>query len=68
MTYALTTLGVMFDLNFECKLYQIQITKQDALTYCMNIENDSKPWYFGIKQYMKCRQYHIELQRMTNAQ
>ena len=27
MKHALTTLAVMFDLNFECELYPIQITK-----------------------------------------
>ena len=57
MKHALTTLAVMFDLNFECELYPIQITKWDAPTYCMNFENDNKLWYFDIKQYIKCREY-----------
>ena len=39
---ALATLAVMFNLNLECELYPIQITKRDAPTYCMNIENDNK--------------------------
>ena len=60
MTDALATLVVMFELNLECEPYQIQITKRDAPVYCMNIENDNKPWYFDIKQYIKYREYPYE--------
>ena len=42
MTDALATLAVMFNLNLECELYPIQITKQDVSAYCMNIINDNK--------------------------
>ena len=56
-TIPLVTLAVMFNLNLECELYPIQITKRDAPAYCMNIENDNKPLYFDIKQYKNCREY-----------
>ncbi|KAA0054041.1 uncharacterized protein E6C27_scaffold318G001050 [Cucumis melo var. makuwa] len=57
---ALATLAVMFDLNLEFELLQIQITKRDVPAYCMNVGNDNKPWYFDIKQYIKCREYPYE--------
>ncbi|KAA0058349.1 uncharacterized protein E5676_scaffold19523G00440 [Cucumis melo var. makuwa] len=57
---ALATLAMMFDLNLECELHPIQITKRDVSSYCMNVGNDNKPWYFDIKQYIKCREYPYE--------
>ncbi|KAL0543554.1 hypothetical protein IC582_018652 [Cucumis melo] len=60
MTDALATLAMMFDLNLEFELHPIQITKRDVPAYCMNVGNDNKPWYFDIKQYIKCREYPYE--------
>ncbi|KAA0066097.1 putative RNA-directed DNA polymerase (Reverse transcriptase), Ribonuclease H [Cucumis melo var. makuwa] len=60
MADALATLAVMFDLNLEFELHPIQITKRDVPAYCMNVGNDNKPWYFDIKQYIKCREYPYE--------
>ncbi|XP_016901285.2 uncharacterized protein LOC107991219 [Cucumis melo] len=57
---ALATLAMMFDLNLECELHPIQIRKRDVSSYCMNVGNDNKPWYFDIKQYIKCREYPYE--------
>ncbi|TYK16440.1 uncharacterized protein E5676_scaffold21G002380 [Cucumis melo var. makuwa] len=60
MTDALAILAVMFDLNLEFELHPIQITKRDVPAYCMNVGNDNKPWYFDIKEYIKCREYPYE--------
>ncbi|KAA0040172.1 uncharacterized protein E6C27_scaffold118G00070 [Cucumis melo var. makuwa] len=60
MTDALAILAVMFDLNLEFELHPIQITKRDVPEYCMNVGNDNKPWYFDIKEYIKCREYPYE--------
>ncbi|KAL0546892.1 hypothetical protein IC582_016810 [Cucumis melo] len=60
MADALAILAVMFDLNLEFELHPIQITKRDVPAYCMNVGNDNKPWYFDIKEYIKCREYPYE--------
>ncbi|XP_050938641.1 uncharacterized protein LOC127148597 [Cucumis melo] len=56
MADTLTTLAVMFNLNLEFELHQIQITKRDVPAYIMNVGNDNKPWHFDIKDYIKCKE------------
>jgi len=49
----------MFELNHEEGLPMIKMKSHEYPVYChfMEEELDCKPWYFGIKQYLKSQKY-----------
>ena len=59
MTDALATLAAMFKVNtnVEVQLVKLGIKESPAHCACVEEENDGKPWYFDILQYVKSQKY-----------
>ena len=56
---ALATLASMFKVDMEDEVQPIKINLRGGPAHCLNIEeeDDGKPWYFDIVQYLRHREY-----------
>ncbi|XP_022764236.1 uncharacterized protein LOC111309440 [Durio zibethinus] len=58
---ALATLAAMIRINDDTDIQPIKLDVKDIPAYCSNVEGeeDGKPWYYDILQYVKDQQYPV---------